>query len=474
MPTISTSGLISGIDTANLTNELIAADSVPVTDLQNQVTADTNLGTVYQALGTQLQGLQTTAQSLEKPQTFGATRATSSDPSVLTATTTDGAAVGTYTLRVARTVTTQQLVSTGFTDATNAKVGAGTITIEQGSGSNLATPTTLAQLNGGTGVGRGQFRITDRSGASAVIDTTSAVSLDDVVADINSASTISVRASIANNHLVLTDASGQTASNLIVQDLGTGTGAADLGIAANAAAATVTGTAISTVGRATALASLNDNRGVTLGTGGPTGDFAVHLADGTSFNVNLATVTTVGGAIDAINAAAGGHATASLSANGTGLTLTDGTTGGTALSVTANNGSQAAADLGLTAAASGNAITGKPVIAGIDTTLLSSLNGGAGLALSSLTVTDAAGGSHTVNLSGAADVQTVIDDINAGTRRPGDGVAQGQRQRHPTGRRQRRHRVAVGRRRRDGHGAGAGRHVGHRHDRRGRTWTSSG
>ena len=68
-----------------------------------------------------------------------------------------------------------------------------------------------------------------------MIDTSSAVSLDDVVADINSATTVSVRASVSGDHLVLTDTSGQSASNLIVQDPGhPGKTAADLGIVANA------------------------------------------------------------------------------------------------------------------------------------------------------------------------------------------------------------------------------------------------
>ena len=65
--------------------------------------------------------------------------------------------------------------------------------------------------------------------------------------------------------------------------------------------------------------------------------------------MNLAGVTTVGGAVDAINAAAGGKATASIPAGSAGLTLTDASGGGGTLSVTENNGSTAAADLGLTA-----------------------------------------------------------------------------------------------------------------------------
>jgi hypothetical protein len=48
----------------------------------------------------------------------------------------------------------------------------------------------LADLNGGKGVARGQFRITDRSGASTVIDASGAVTLDDVVKRSNTSSDV--------------------------------------------------------------------------------------------------------------------------------------------------------------------------------------------------------------------------------------------------------------------------------------------
>ena len=414
MGTITSSvGLISGINTGAIITAMLNEDSGPVSLLQSRITSDSNLTTVYQGLGSQLSTLQTTAQSLEQASTFQAATANSSNPSILTATAANGAAVGNYSLQVAQLVTTQQLISTGFTDSSTAPVGAGTITIEEGGG-GLATKTTLADLNGGAGVGRGQFRITDRSGASAVIDTSSAVTLDDVVNDINTSTDISVRASIQNNHLVLTDTSGKTTSNLIVQDLGTGTSAANLGIVANTASNTDTGTSINYISSSTLLAQLNDGRGVTVGTGGT--DFNVTLSDGSTVAVNLATAKTVGDAIDAINTASGGKLTASIPTGSAGIQLTDNTTGGGATTITQVNGSQAAVDLGLTTGANGKTITGKSVIAGLDSTLLSSLNGGSGLNLGNITFTDRAGNTQTINFSGATSVQDVLDDINnAGT-----------------------------------------------------------
>ena len=415
MGTITSSvGLISGINTGAIITAMLNEDSGPVSLLQSRVTSDGNLNTTYQALASQLSTLQTTAQSLEQASTYQAASANSSNPSILTATAANGAAVGSYSLQVAQLVTTQQLISTGFTDPDSAPVGAGTITIEEGGG-GLSTKSTLADLNGGAGVGRGQFRITDRSGASAVIDTTSAVTLDDVVNDINTSTDISVRASIQNNHLVLTDTSGKTTSNLIVQDLGTGTSAANLGIVSNAASNTVTGTSVNYVSSNTLLAQLNDGRGVTLGSGGT--DFNVKLSDGSTVAVNLATAKTVGDAIAAINTASGGKLTASIPAGSAGILLVDNTTGGGTTSITQINGSQAAVDLGLTTGnQAGKTISGKNVIAALDSTLVSSLNGGSGLNLGAIAFTDRAGNSQTINFSGATSVQDVLDEINnAGT-----------------------------------------------------------
>ncbi len=76
----------------------------------------------------------------------------------------------------------------------------------------------------------GQFRITDAAGNSAVIDTSSDMTLDDVVNQINNADGISVHASVTDQGLVITDQSGGTGT-LSIQDLNGGTTAKSLGIA---------------------------------------------------------------------------------------------------------------------------------------------------------------------------------------------------------------------------------------------------
>src|SRR6185437_673140 len=152
-------GLISGINTGQLISELMSIDQQPVTQLQTRMAKANAQGAAYTDLSNKLQSLQQVGQSLELPSSFSNSTANSSDQNVLTATTGIGAAVGSYQFQVARLVTAQQSISNGYA-STNALVGAGTITLSMGGGS-LNTQTNLAQLNGGNGVQRGQFRITD-------------------------------------------------------------------------------------------------------------------------------------------------------------------------------------------------------------------------------------------------------------------------------------------------------------------------
>jgi flagellar hook-associated protein 2 len=402
-------GLISGIDTGSLINSLISLDSGPVTILQSQITSTQNQEAAYTDLETDLNSLQTVGKALALPQTFQNANASSSNPNVLTATAAVGAAVGSYQLQVSRLVTTQQSISQGFADATTALVGAGTLTLEAGGGeaSNL---TPLANLNGGTGVQRGQFRITDGSNNSAVIDTSNAVSLDDVVKQINTALGISIHASVTDKGLVLTDNSGGT-GKINVQDLGGGSSAQSLGIAGQATG-TLTGTNINYLTSGTSLAQLNDGKGIRTTSIGQN-DFTLTLGDGSTVAVSLAGSKTVGDVLTAINKAGGGKLKADLNPNANGIRLTDNSGGGGALTVTANNGSAAATDLGITGAAAGNVITGAPILAGLDSVLISSLKGGAGLPLGTISITDRLGNNNQIDLSGATSVSDIINTINA-------------------------------------------------------------
>src|SRR4051812_12471306 len=188
-------GLVSNINYKDIIDQLMTLESRPKDKLQERIDQTNDRKVAYADLQTRLTGLKLTATTLKKPSTFQAAEAASSDENVLTATAANGAAIGNYQFSVARLVTTQQSVSGGVADFDTARVGAGTLTIEEGGG-ELSTQTPLAQLNGGAGVSRGKFRITDRSGASAVIDASAAVTVDDVVKQINTSLGVTVRATV--------------------------------------------------------------------------------------------------------------------------------------------------------------------------------------------------------------------------------------------------------------------------------------
>lgn len=396
-------GLVSGINSSDIIDQLMTLESQPVTILQTRVDSVNQQKLAFTDLQAQLTAIQIFGQSIEKPQTFDAASTTSSDDNVLTATASAGAAIGSFQFQVARLVTTQQAVSAGFTDATS-KVGAGTITIEQGGGEvNSQTP--LSALNGGQGIGRGLFRITDGSGHSAVIDTTAAVTVNDVIKKINTSLDISVRASISGDQIKLTDNSGQTTTPFSVTDLADGTSAKDLGLAgATAVAGVITGSDINYLSASTALSAVNDGRGIRKASVG--NDIAI-TAGGTTYNIALSSAKNLGDVFDLIKTGTSGAVTASIDPGSNGIKLT----GSGTITVADLGDSKAATDLGIAGTGSGT-ISGGPILAGINTVLVSSLNGGSGFNLGSIQITNAAGVGATVNLSGATNVQDVLDRIS--------------------------------------------------------------
>src|SRR5690348_14980706 len=103
-------GLVSGINSADIIDQLMKLESKPKDLLQARIDSTNTRKLAYADLITRLSGLRLTAQPLKKPSTFQSATATSNDEDVLTATATAGAAVGTYQFQVARLVTTQQAV----------------------------------------------------------------------------------------------------------------------------------------------------------------------------------------------------------------------------------------------------------------------------------------------------------------------------------------------------------------------------
>lgn len=398
-------GLISGINSRDIIDQLMRIESRSKDLLQARIDKANQQKLAYTDLSTRLTSLRISATTLKKPSTFTQAITTSSNEAVLTATAGPGAAVGSYQFQVARLVTSQQSVTRGFS-SDKAKVGAGTITLEMGGG-DLKKQSPLSSLRGGEGIRRGAFRITDRSGKSATIDISTAVTLEDVVKKINTSLDLGVRASIGKEGLTLTDISGGSGT-LVVQDMGDGHAAEDLGIANSVANTSdpskIVGADINFLGRDVALASLNDGRGIRQVEGN---DFTITVGD-TVANFDLGDAKTIGDVIELINNHPSGALQAEASDNG--LIIRD-LTGSGAISVTAMNGSNAAADLGILGDVTGDTLTGGDVLGAMNSVSLASLDGGRGLTLGKIRITDREGNAAEVDLSGAKTVQDVLDTI---------------------------------------------------------------
>jgi flagellin-like hook-associated protein FlgL len=214
--------------------------------------------------------------------------------------------------------------------------------------------TPLVALNGGAGISASGLKISvGQSNATVAVPVGGTVG--DLINAINASGTgAQAQVNTAGTGIdVLNPVQGVTMS---VGENG-GSTAADLGVRS--------------MSPATALSDLNFYKGVrTL----PGADFQITRSDGTSFNVDVDGLATVQDVIDAINTAAGGTGmTASFANVGNGIVLTDTAAGPGTMSVTPLNGSDAAADLGLTTPPVGNVVTGTdvngPVVEGVFSSL---------------------------------------------------------------------------------------------------------
>lgn len=416
-------GLITGVDIGSTVTKLMALAAKPrdnvlaqITDLKNQNVAVTELTAL-------LASFQYSTDALGKISLFSQRTATSGDSAALGATVTGTPALGSYQFTPLQVVQSQQLASSGYQSDT-AAIGPGTLRFRFGN--DLTTSPSLDLLRGGEGFARGKIRITDRSGASSEIDLTTALTLQDVLKAINDNSTINVTAVAHGDSIRLIDETGQEASNLKVQEVGSGRTAASLGLAGiNAAAGTADGQDVVWLHEGLRLSELNGGLGVRFNTA--MHDIEFTLRDGTTGQIDFSPLIpggsaieedrTLGDVIKRINAAAPDKLRASLSPDGDHIVLTDLTSGDDEFRLDAAYGSSALADLGLDAAAQGATISSRRLLGGLATPLLSQLGGGRGLGpLGALTLTDRDGRQATVDLGHAETLDDVLNAINrAGT-----------------------------------------------------------
>jgi flagellar hook-associated protein 2 len=208
----------------------------------------------------------------------------------------------------------------------------------------------LRNLNGGQGITQtGQIQLQDRTGLTATIDLTGAQSLDQVISAINSAKTtggqkLNLSASIdpSGDGIEVSDTSGSTANNLVVQDVGGGTLATQLGISVNAAQNSVDSGRLNLqyINQATSLSTYAPG-----GAAVPNGQFTITNSAGKAATIAVTSSdTTLGDVLQQINSA-GIQVTAQLNSTGDGIVLVDNEGGTAALTVKDDNGGTTAADL---------------------------------------------------------------------------------------------------------------------------------
>lgn len=437
-------GVFSGINSGQLINQLLAIDARPRTGAQRRIRELTTQQAATLDINTRLNSLRSIAQSFATSRTFLLAAASSSDANIISASATAGAVPGSYQFTVDRLASTQQAISRGFTDDRTSAVGLTSLRLES-TLNKVTRDTPLAQLNGGTGIARGKIVVTDSSGASATVDLSRTATVGEALAAINNTSGLRITASVSGDGLRIQDGAGGSGS-LRIADAAGYTTATSLGIAGTAgdtgSAGRINGTSINRIGSATGLAQLNDGRGVFISKSGGTAspDFKITSRSGVSFDIDIgemfenrvppggsvavltkvkSAVTDVQGVIDRINDQAKTGATqvvrARLNTAGTGIDLEDLSTpagGAPALTVAELGGNSTASDLGLIGSTPGATLSGRRLIANLNSVLTGSINGGRGLKDGNvLEVTNKNGDNYFVNLNTEGSINDLLAQI---------------------------------------------------------------
>jgi flagellar hook-associated protein 2 len=147
--TTTISGVISGLDTSNILDQLRQAAQVPVLRLQAQKQTASAKIAAWQSLNTSLLSLKETVSALALYRTFSEKLASSSNEALVSATASSSAAAGDYSFIVNSLAAAHRVVSQGYAAETD-QVGEGTLSIGVGTASpvviQVEAGTTLAGL----------------------------------------------------------------------------------------------------------------------------------------------------------------------------------------------------------------------------------------------------------------------------------------------------------------------------------------
>ncbi|MCP4835122.1 MAG: flagellar filament capping protein FliD [Phycisphaera sp.] len=279
-------GLVSGIDTVSLIEQLLSIDSQAKIPIFQRISSLTAAKTALTDVNARMLSLGNTASAFRMDEVFQSVLASSSNEDVLAATASTKANPGQYRFRVKQLVSTSQKMSQGFVSRSESPIGLDSLSFEWGNG-RVASDVNLDDLNGGLGVDRGSIRIQDKAGNETVIDLSEATSLNEVVEKINQDETVQVVASFDTDRIKIVDETGGLATLSVSNEGGSST-ASDLGIEGSGTGGLLQGTAINSLSTSSLLSTLNDGNGVFLRDAG-LADFSLRVggAGGTTYDIDL-------------------------------------------------------------------------------------------------------------------------------------------------------------------------------------------
>jgi flagellar hook-associated protein 2 len=249
----SIDGLVSGLNTSDLISQLIAAERIPQDRLKTQVTRAQNVIKAYQALNTRLAAVRDAGASLADAAGWNVTKASSSAPTVATATTSASALSGTLAFTVGRLATSASSVSSstiasltstitsdplllsaggpafGFASLGGNGLTLGAHTVKVTQASSGATKTASSALAGSIVIGPGNNTVdVEIDGVGGTLNIANGTYTAEQLAEaISTASGGDLRASISAGKVVLTTADEGSLATLRITG---GTALADLGL----------------------------------------------------------------------------------------------------------------------------------------------------------------------------------------------------------------------------------------------------
>lgn len=147
MATISSLGVGSNLNLADLLTQLTTAESQPLVALQAKAKSYTSKLSAYGTIQSALSTLQTAAKKLGDPTLFQSVTGTPTVSGILSATATDSSAAGNFTIDVKQLAQAQTVISGGQFNTTTA-IGSGKITIDFGAITGGTLNATTGQYTG--------------------------------------------------------------------------------------------------------------------------------------------------------------------------------------------------------------------------------------------------------------------------------------------------------------------------------------